>query len=135
MPRGDTSAFLDGYRWEKRPLIVLAPREDAPLARAQRLALDRKTREFMSRDMVWIEVLGDDVLVNGARLPAVRAADIRHRYGISRIDACVLLVGKDGGLKLRRTEAISAGELFATIDAMPMRQREARTGNEARGWR
>jgi hypothetical protein len=126
--REDTSSFMDGYRWEKRPLIVLAPRSDTALVRAQRLVLDREKNELLSRDMVWIEVLGNDVIVNDISVPAIQAADIRHRYGIAEHDACVLLVGKDGGVKRRRPEPIGADELFATIDAMPMRRREIRTG-------
>ena len=36
----------------------------------------------------------------------------------------VLLIGKDGGVKLRSTEPVSTDELFALIDSMPMRRRE-----------
>ena len=36
----------------------------------------------------------------------------------------VLLVGKDGGVKLRQGQPVTAETLFAKIDAMPMRRRE-----------
>jgi len=36
----------------------------------------------------------------------------------------VVLIGKDGGEKLRSAQPITAERLFATIDAMPMRQSE-----------
>jgi len=36
----------------------------------------------------------------------------------------VVLVGKDGGEKLRRGAAVDIDEIFSVIDAMPMRQRE-----------
>ena len=39
-------------------------------------------------------------------------------------DSGKLLVGKDGGIKERRTEKFEIEELFAIIDAMPMRIRE-----------
>ncbi|QJD98052.1 DUF4174 domain-containing protein [Mucilaginibacter robiniae] len=35
-----------------------------------------------------------------------------------------LLIGKDGGEKLRSTKPIALAKLFGTIDAMPMRQDE-----------
>ena len=124
----DTSSFMDSYRWQKRPLIVLAPHPDAALVRAQRLALGRDRHERLTHDMVWIEVLGSEVTINGTPVAGVRAADLRRRYGIAHEDVWVLLVGKDGGVKLRRSEPISADELFATIDAMPMRRREIRSG-------
>ena len=34
----------------------------------------------------------------------------------------VVLIGKDGGEKLRRTTPLSPDELFAIVDAMPMRR-------------
>ncbi len=38
----------------------------------------------------------------------------------------MLLVGKDGGIKLRSDSVIPVDTLRRTIDAMPMRQREMR---------
>jgi hypothetical protein len=36
----------------------------------------------------------------------------------------VILVGKDGGEKLRTTDVLMPRKLFATVDAMPMRKQE-----------
>ena len=38
----------------------------------------------------------------------------------------VVLIGKDGGEKLRRATPLSPEELFAIVDAMPMRRAEMR---------
>ena len=38
----------------------------------------------------------------------------------------VLLVGKDGGVKLRRETAVAPSEITALIDTMPMRRAEMR---------
>jgi len=38
----------------------------------------------------------------------------------------VVLIGKDGGEKLRREEGATLGEIFGLIDTMPMRRREMR---------
>jgi hypothetical protein len=38
----------------------------------------------------------------------------------------VLLVGKDGGVKLRRLHPVDPAEIAALIDTMPMRQQEMR---------
>ena len=43
----------------------------------------------------------------------------------TRLDAktfSVVLIGKDGGEKLRRTTPLTTEELFALVDAMPMRR-------------
>lgn len=38
----------------------------------------------------------------------------------------VVLIGKDGGVKLAQTQPLSPADLFGTVDKMPMRQQEAR---------
>lgn len=55
-----------------------------------------------------------------------RSPEARERYGVAASEYAVILVGRDGGEKLRRASPISAEELFATIDEMPMRRRELR---------
>ena len=42
----------------------------------------------------------------------------------------VVLIGKDGGVKLRQEEPISVADLFALIDSMPMRKQEMRQRSE-----
>ncbi len=47
----------------------------------------------------------------------------------TRFDApafSVALIGKDGGEKLRRTTSLAPAELFALVDAMPLRRAEMR---------
>jgi hypothetical protein len=41
----------------------------------------------------------------------------------------VILIGKDGGVKKRKTELMSTDGLFAIVDAMPMRQSEMKGNN------
>ena len=72
------------------------------------------------------------VVVSGNRVSTVMgpapgrgatAEFFRKTYGSS---ARVVLVGKDGGIKLSSRQAVSAGRLFGLIDSMPMRQDEMR---------
>jgi hypothetical protein len=50
----------------------------------------------------------------------------RRELGIGRGAFAVVLVGKDGGEKLRSTEPLRSRDLLDRIDAMPMRRREMR---------
>lgn len=102
-----------------RIVIVFAPRrDDARLARQQAL-LRAATHALRDRDVHVIEVVGDTVA--GAH---DYAAALRQRYAVARARFAVLLVGRDGGVKLRSAEAVPIERLNRTIDAMPMRQRE-----------
>lgn len=54
------------------------------------------------------------------------ATEIRKRCGVAADEYAAVLIGRDGGEKLRASEPIPAEELFARIDEMPMRRRELR---------
>ena len=52
------------------------------------------------------------------------------RFGVGADDFAVLLIGKDGGEKLRFTDLPDLQAIYTVIDGMPMRQGEMRTDTE-----
>lgn len=120
----DAAWSMESYVWANRPVVLFADDAgDAELVR-QRGLLDARAAGLAERDMVLVEAVGGGVRVQG-RGVAASAAALRERYGVADDAGFVfLLVGKDGGVKLRRGEAVDSEELFAVIDAMPMRRRE-----------
>lgn len=104
-------ATLERYRWQARPVLIFAPSPEDPSYRAATAQLAALRDGLAERDIV---VLVDtDPDAGGA---------LRDRLGAEGFE--MLLVGKDGGVKLRAGEVIPPETLFATIDRMPMRQRE-----------
>jgi len=59
-------------------------------------------------------------------------AAARRRFHVRPTDFTVILIGKDGGEKLRSHQPISLDTLRSTIDAMPMRQEEMRSQTKPR---
>ncbi len=51
---------------------------------------------------------------------------LRKKFSIMPGQHMVILIGKDGELKLRKQLPVELSEIFSVIDAMPMRQREMR---------
>jgi len=49
---------------------------------------------------------------------------LRKRYRVAKGDTTVILVGKDGGEKLRTGDLADLERIFRLIDSMPMRRRE-----------
>ena len=49
-----------------------------------------------------------------------------QKYKVKKEAFVLILIGKDGGEKMRKEQPIQAATLFSTIDAMPMRQAEMR---------
>ncbi len=107
-------ADLREYAGRCRVLLVFAPRPDDPALVKQRAILDATAAGASARDLVVVPVVGGSE--RDARLRASFSA------GTSFL---AVLVGKDGGVKLRSGAPIPATQLFDTIDAMPMRQSEA----------
>ena len=117
---------MDAYLWTNRPLLVFAPSREHPFFAAQQESLYGHAQALSERDVVVVEIAGDRVLVDGEPAPDLHASKLRQRYVVDQNEAAVLLVGKDGGLKVKKSEVFLAEELFETIDAMPMRLQEMR---------
>ena len=122
MSTGETA--LDGYRWQNRLLLVFAPDADSALYHRQQEMLLVAECGLNERDMVIIFVIRDAVSTKGRPAAPVAAVDLRDAYGVLPHEFRVVLIGKDGGVKLRQEEPISAADLFALIDSMPMRKQE-----------
>jgi len=106
---------LDPYRWEARPILVFAPGEDDP-----RLA--RQLQRFAGAEAA----LADRRTV--VIVDTEPGSALRRRFEPQGFT--VILVGLDGGEKLRRGDVLEPRELNALIDTMPMRQRELRRQGE-----
>ena len=104
---------LGRYRWTSRVLVVLAADPASPALAEQKRQFDSLPGGGRERDLVLVQAL--------ARPSEAKALRARFALGDEAFQA--VLVGKDGGAKLRATKPITARELMATIDAMPMRQR------------
>ncbi|HXH14825.1 MAG TPA: DUF4174 domain-containing protein [Sphingomonas sp.] len=110
------SPTLAQMKWERRVLIVaVASGEDAALAEQRRILANWKAKSE-ARDLSIVEVIGDRVRGAGDT-----AASIRRKF---RLPAgfTAILIGKDGGEKLRSAKPFPAAALEQTIDAMPMRR-------------
>jgi Domain of unknown function (DUF4174) len=111
---------IEQHRWKERLLIVFAANAASPALGRQRAIAKGMGSAMQQRDLVQIEVVGETVL--GAD---ESAAALRGRYGVQANAFRVLLIGKDGGVKMESAEPVSGQRLAETIDAMPMRRREA----------
>ena len=112
--------FFPDALWGSRVLVVAG---GADLRAAQRAAFAGRRAGLCARDMVVVEFAADSVRVDGVAV-GLNARKTRLQLAID--GPAVLLLGKDGGVKLRRLGAVPADRIFALIDDMPMRRAEAR---------
>jgi hypothetical protein len=108
---------LSQFHWKKRPVLVFADSEDDPAYAEQMSLLREREGELIERDIV---VLTDTD-------PAARSP---LRLQMRPRGFMLVLVGKDGGIKLRKPFPWDVREITRSIDKMPIRQREIRDEKE-----
>ncbi len=106
---------LAPYVWEARPVIVFADSDRDPRFVEQMASLEAATEEMIERDVV---IITD---TDPATLSPLRKR-LRPR-GFN-----IILIGKDGEIKLRRPHPVKAEDLNRQIDRMPTRRREMQGG-------
>ena len=104
-----------------RPLYVFAPSAGDGRLAEQRSINAASSGGYRERDMTVTVVAGDSVSGSSRS-----AAALRSRFGVGPGQFRVILVGKDGGVKLSSGSPVAAGTLLRLIDSMPMRAQEMR---------
>ena len=102
---------LKDLKWQHRPVLLFAPSEDSADYTEQMALFRHSEAALAERDIV---VLSD--------LDPKNPSPIRQTFSPNGFK--LVLVGKDGGVKLEKDTVLQPKELFAVIDRMPMRQRE-----------
>ncbi len=135
---GQSGVTIASLRHEYRPLLVFAPAEDEQV-REQRKLLASREKDLKERQVVVVTSIlthqsagGDESKLRKedvVQLEAGEEAAARRRFHVSEGDFTVILIGKDGGEKLRSRTPVTMEKLIKVIDAMPMRQKEVRDGH------
>jgi hypothetical protein len=116
---------LDSLRWKNRVLVLFSPSESDASFRSQKQGLDFSAEDVLERDLMVLEIIEKGQSRAGNQLLSEKSVQaIRKRFGVQAGAFQVLLIGKDGGVKLRSSEPVSMKDLFGLIDSMPMRQQE-----------
>lgn len=117
---------LDQHLWRDRILVLAAPGAgDADLQR-QRLAVAHYADAVVDRDLRVFVLSGRAGTRDATPLDADAVARLRDAWGLPGDARAMLLVGKDGGVKMRAPLEGDIRDVFAEIDRMPMRRDEMR---------
>jgi hypothetical protein len=104
---------IDAFQWVARPVVVFADTEADPAFTRQLQLIEAQREALVERD---VAVIVDTDPGN----PSALRQKLRPRGFM------LTLIGKDGGVKLRKPFPWDVRELGRTIDKMPMRQQEIR---------
>ena len=118
-PATTLAQTLSANRFKKRILLVGTPAADAPELAQQRKLLAPAGPQLRERDVLVLQ------LVYSQLLPADRQYWTQELKQ-SLTGFSVVLIGKDGGVKLNQLQPLTPADLFGTVDKMPMRKQEVK---------
>lgn len=116
---------LTQFQWKNRLLFLFAEDANDPFFKnLQSQIMDQKA-EVDDRDLIIFELPVKGPARMGTTLLDRQQADsIRTHFDVPGNTFSLILVGKDGGIKLKREDRVGLSVVFGLIDSMPMRQRE-----------
>ena len=115
---------LAAQKNQTRPLLIFAPKPDDPQMDIQLRILNEHAAAAQERQIVAIALPYQSPSPSALQLSDSDAEAARRHFGVAPGDFAAILLGKDGGAKLRSSKPISMQKLNETIDAMPMRKDE-----------
>lgn len=119
---------LSKYQWDNRVLIIYSNDDGENKLQEQKSKYTLSKDEYNERDLL-IFHLSDNQFHNLTEKlsEGISISALKTFLSIKKEDEFkVVLVGKDGRIKLKSEQVISNQKLFSTIDAMPMRRNEMR---------
>ena len=123
------SQDLKKHQWENRVVLIMSKNEDFKPYPQQIAQLVRLPKELKERKILIYEVLpGRYRIMNYLNIEKkskwISSSLLYEQYGNKESGFQVVLIGLDGGVKLKSSNFLRASEMFATIDSMPMRRAE-----------
>jgi hypothetical protein len=113
---------LEQHEWKDRVLIVTAT--STKLVEQQIGLLSKDLKGLKERKLVVYKVNPNQYTKGIDSQNWVANQTLYSKLKQTQKDFEVILIGLDGGVKLRQTELLSLEKLFALIDGMPMRRAE-----------
>ena len=118
---------LTQFQWKNRLLFIFAEDDSHPLYKDLQSQIVAQQAEVNDRDLIVFELPAQGPARMNTRFLNQKEADsIRDHFAVPGNAFSLILVGKDGGIKLKRSDQVDLREVFGLIDSMPMRQREMR---------
>lgn len=118
--------ILKPYQWENRIVLILTNDENSKKFQEQLAVFQSDKEGLEDRKLMIGKVTPKQYCLGLDKSNWVQSSELYQDFHSKNKDFEVILIGLDGGVKLRQTEVLSLEKLFSTIDIMPMRRAELR---------
>ena len=120
------SQHIDDYQWKNRILLLVDLAPDSKALTSQLQEFNSEARGLTERDLVIFRVTPNAVYTSKGKPTKMDAMEIYKDYRLDPNFSGTILIGKDGGAKLKKSFEVSTKTIFDLIDGMPMRRAEMR---------
>lgn len=115
---------IEKHRWKQRVVLVFSPQDQPEAGQSLIADLQPGSPAWDERKLVLYDIQGEGGMGPSDYLTKMQVRILRKGFAISLGEAAVVLVGLDGGQKLKSFEPVTKEKLYGLIDSMPMRQAE-----------
>jgi len=122
---------LARYLWKNRLLLLFSPSINDEAYLKQIRDIKENEAEIKDRDLIIFQFFndGDGYCDN----EVIQFEDVKRSYQelqINKDQFSILLIGKDGGVKMNAQHYVQTDDILNIIDQMPMRKHEMRKKRE-----
>jgi hypothetical protein len=117
---------LSDYQWKNRLVILVDEGLKTDAIRSQFKAFVSKPDELVERDILLFLLTPKTIVLSNGENAELSVNDAYSSLSIPKNFKGVLLIGKDGGIKLKKPFEVTTADIFTLIDGMPMRKSEIR---------
>jgi hypothetical protein len=110
---------LSQHLWKNRVILILS--EDNSAFERQMLAFKANEKGIYERSLIVYHLKSDEYEQVMPKGDVQRSTNLFKKKNQANASFELILIGLDGGIKLRQKEFLSCEKLFAIIDSMPMR--------------
>ena len=116
---------LSQHLWKNRVILIVS--EDNTAFERQILAFKANEKGMNERSLIVYHLKSyeyEQVMPKGN---VQKSTNLFEKYKQANVSFELILIGLDGGIKLRQRDFLSCEKLFAIIDSMPMRSSELKS--------
>ncbi|MEO9894421.1 DUF4174 domain-containing protein [Aurantibacter sp.] len=120
---------LQKHIWENRILIIKTDDENSKIYKEQLNEFKNSIQDQIERKFVLYQVIGDSFVFRNYKNSALNSSGlVTEEFTKTMLrknnNFEIILLGLDGGIKLRQTRLLKKNRLYEIVDSMPMRSAE-----------
>ncbi|WP_425237992.1 DUF4174 domain-containing protein [Ulvibacterium sp.] len=119
---------LEDYQWKNRVLLFFDVSWESNAINSQLGKFSGVREEIVDRDLILFVATPKGIFTGRGHPQDMQLKDVYNTANVSEKFKGVVLIGKDGGVKLKKDFEINPQLVFDLIDSMPMRRAEMRSG-------